>query len=120
MLQLWSAIEKGNFTDAEKQSFLEELKHFERRIEKHKHFRSLCCFLSFCDGKTFTVSNRTTCFHSCFGIAISVGTAPFDYKRVQPTVANCLEVCFSRVLQRNHREVKLATVDDVGGGSLQL
>ena len=39
VLDLWNLMQEGNFTDEEKESLEEELRHFETRIEKHRHFR---------------------------------------------------------------------------------
>ncbi|XP_053313571.1 alpha-2-macroglobulin receptor-associated protein [Spea bombifrons] len=36
---LWEMAKDGNFSDSELESFKEELKHFETKIEKHQHYQ---------------------------------------------------------------------------------
>lgn len=37
--ELWDMAKEGNFTDDELESFKEELRHFETKVEKHKHYQ---------------------------------------------------------------------------------
>ena len=39
VLELWKMVKQGNFSEGEKRSLEEELRHYERRIDKHRHFR---------------------------------------------------------------------------------
>ncbi|XP_076817466.1 alpha-2-macroglobulin receptor-associated protein-like [Clavelina lepadiformis] len=39
VLDLWEKVKEGNFSDEEVESLKEELRHFEVKMDKHRHFR---------------------------------------------------------------------------------
>nr|XP_060511492.1 alpha-2-macroglobulin receptor-associated protein [Panthera onca] len=39
VIDLWDMAKSSNFTEKELESFREELKHFEAKIEKHNHYQ---------------------------------------------------------------------------------